>query len=210
MKKGKIETLNQRYARRRKRYLKDREEHKPSAYHEDANGNKIKVKYIKIDDLPEDKKEKRREMRHRAYLKGRELGKSWAINPYQAKKKREISDEERERRRLASAKWRKEHPGRSKEYMIQWRKEHGEEEQKSWQEYRRNNKKRAIEYLGGRCIKCGGIFHPDVYDFHHKDGDEKDVCVAKLLGRKFEKITEELDKCVLLCANCHRIEHAEY
>jgi predicted HNH restriction endonuclease len=144
--------------------------------------------------------------RHNQYQKARDQGKSWVNHA----KPMIMTDEEREKRRLRSIQYRKDHPNKSKENMRKWRALHGEEEKRSWQEYRRNNKKLAIEYLGGKCMKCNGVFHPDVYDFHHKDSSEKDVCVGRLLSRKFERVTNELDKCILLCANCHRIIHAQY
>jgi predicted HNH restriction endonuclease len=73
---------------------------------------------------------------------------------------------------------------------------------------RRAKKRRAIEYLGGACNHCGGVFHPAVYDFHHIDPTEKEADPGSLMGRKWERIKQELDKCLLLCANCHRMEHA--
>lgn len=205
---GKLETEEERYIRRHKRYLKAREEGKNSVYHKDKNGNKVKSKprkYIRMEDLSEEEKQIRRDNKHRNYLKSKELDK-----PYVYHRKKEFTEEERERRRLASAQWRKDHPARVKENMQRWHKEHYEEEKRSWQEYRRNNKKLCIEYLGSECSECGGVFHPDVYDFHHKDTNEKDICVGKLLTRKFENIKVELDKCILVCSNCHRIIHAQY
>ena len=72
------------------------------------------------------------------------------------------------------------------------------------------NKDRAIDYLGGKCKDCGNVFLVQaVYDFHHKNPEEKDFCIGNILGRGWEKITPELDKCDLLCANCHRIRHHE-
>ena len=74
-------------------------------------------------------------------------------------------------------------------------------------EKRRGAKVRSVEYLGGACMHCGGVFHPAVYDFHHTDPTVKEADPGSLMGRKWERIAEELDKCVLLCANCHRMEH---
>jgi hypothetical protein len=71
----------------------------------------------------------------------------------------------------------------------------------------RLRKKQAVEYLGGRCGDCGGIFPYYVYDFHHLDPSQKDVQFTVLRRRSWEAITRELDKCVLLCSNCHRIRH---
>jgi hypothetical protein len=77
----------------------------------------------------------------------------------------------------------------------------------------RKNKKaieqklKAIEYLGGKCNKCGGEFPHYVYDFHHRDPTEKEKKTSQLRYGSWEKFKLELDKCDLLCANCHRIEH---
>jgi hypothetical protein len=71
----------------------------------------------------------------------------------------------------------------------------------------RSRKKQAVAYLGGRCAACDGIFPYFVYDFHHRDPSQKDVQFNTLRRRSWKAITTELDKCDLLCANCHRIRH---
>lgn len=65
----------------------------------------------------------------------------------------------------------------------------------------------AIEYLGGCCSKCDIKYPHYVYDFHHIDPTTKETGIANLLLLTFEKLKIELDKCNLLCANCHREEH---
>ena len=68
----------------------------------------------------------------------------------------------------------------------------------------------AIQYKGDSCADCG-ISYPEfpyvIFDFHHLDPTEKDVDWTKLRLRAWESIKLELDKCVLLCSNCHRIRH---
>jgi hypothetical protein len=71
----------------------------------------------------------------------------------------------------------------------------------------RNNKKKAVEYLGGKCYDCGGVFHPAVYDFHHKNPNEKEEAPTDVLHKSWDKILLEIDKCELLCSNCHRLRH---
>lgn len=73
----------------------------------------------------------------------------------------------------------------------------------------RRRKKQAVAYLGGQCADCGGVFPYYVYDFHHLDPTRKDFQFTSLRRRSWETITSELDKCVLLCANCHRVRHWE-
>ena len=70
-------------------------------------------------------------------------------------------------------------------------------------------KSQAVTYLGGQCVDCA-LIDPvaDVYDFHHRDSSEKDFSIGKTT-KSFERIKVELDKCDLLCANCHRRRHAK-
>lgn len=73
-----------------------------------------------------------------------------------------------------------------------------------------SRKIQSIEYKGNSCVDCG-ISYPTypyvIFDFHHLNPEEKDVDWGKLRLRSWDKITHELDKCVLLCSNCHRIRH---
>lgn len=64
----------------------------------------------------------------------------------------------------------------------------------------------CISALGGACKKCGGCFHRSVYDFHHIGGKEENPSIY-ITNRSSEVIANELSKCILLCANCHRIVH---
>lgn len=72
----------------------------------------------------------------------------------------------------------------------------------------RKIKQRAIEYKGGCCISCGYDKHPAALQFHHTDAETKEVNWTKLRLRSWDKIILELDKCILLCANCHAITHS--
>lgn len=67
----------------------------------------------------------------------------------------------------------------------------------------------AINYLGGSCQDCGLIDKPCVYDFHHLDPSKKEIAFGSRGGKSFESLKPELDKCVLLCANCHRKRHSK-
>lgn len=75
----------------------------------------------------------------------------------------------------------------------------------------RSNKLKGIGYLGGKCLDCGQTFegYPSVFDFHHRDPATKTKKPCNLLGGRWEKIRIELDKCDLLCSNCHRKRHHE-
>ena len=68
-------------------------------------------------------------------------------------------------------------------------------------------KARAVEYKGDKCEDCGRSYPARVYDFHHRVPDEKAFTVALKYNNSWAKIKVELDKCALLCSNCHRIHH---
>ncbi len=69
-------------------------------------------------------------------------------------------------------------------------------------------KNEAIQYKGGKCQDCNILYPYPVMEFHHLDPNEKDFDWNDLryYGSK-ELIQNELDKCVLLCSNCHRMRH---
>ncbi len=73
----------------------------------------------------------------------------------------------------------------------------------------RRLKLECIAYKGGKCQKCGYNECQAALDFHHRNPEEKDFAICRRYGcRKLsESIKKELDKCDLLCANCHREEH---
>jgi hypothetical protein len=59
----------------------------------------------------------------------------------------------------------------------------------------------------GFCVDCGYNAHPAALDFDHI-GDDKKFTVAKAGTYSWERVEAEIKKCVLRCANCHRLRHA--
>ena len=82
-------------------------------------------------------------------------------------------------------------------------------------EKRRNDKLIYLEYSDSSCIRCGYNKCPASLTFHHRDPNEKEFCIGGLSERinsideLNEIIKNEIDKCDLLCANCHVIEHSD-
>jgi hypothetical protein len=75
-------------------------------------------------------------------------------------------------------------------------------------ERQRKLKELAVNYKGGCCIKCGYNKYNGALEFHHLDPSKKDFTIAHLNLHAFnEKIKKELDKCILVCSNCHREIH---
>lgn len=110
-----------------------------------------------------------------------------------------------------AARWALEYYYRNKEKCAEkaknWRLANKEYIKEKQREDKRKRKLWAISYLGGCCSKCKQEFHPAVYEFHHTKPEEKDRDPSKMMTLSQERLKTELDKCILLCANCHRIEH---
>ena len=79
---------------------------------------------------------------------------------------------------------------------------------KSVVEWRRRKKIELVEYKGGECERCGYKKCIDALEFHHKNPDEKDFTIS---GKSwsFERLKKEVDKCILVCSNCHKEIHFE-
>lgn len=73
---------------------------------------------------------------------------------------------------------------------------------------RKKRKEELVQYKGGKCENCGYNKTNSALQFHHKNPDEKDFTIG---GRNhsFEKMKKEVDKCILVCANCHCEIHEE-
>ena len=78
--------------------------------------------------------------------------------------------------------------------------------------YYQNKRETLIKYLGDKCAHCGLIHdctNTCVFDFHHIDPTSKKFNLSSngLDSNGIKTLLEEADKCILLCANCHRLEH---
>ena len=137
---------------------------------------------------------------------------------------KDMSLEEKEKHKINVEKYRKANPevyqkAALKQYYKdtekasarakKWREANLDYIKQKQREDKRDRKNKAIEYLGGKCSKCENTFHPAVYEFHHLDPTTKERDPSKMLSLRWARVTAELDKCVLLCANCHRLTHHE-
>lgn len=137
---------------------------------------------------------------------------------------RDMSPEEKEKHQELTDKYRKENPELYRNAALKYYYTHKEQAAAKAKRWRENNKEyiktkqredkrarklKAIEYLGGICNLCKQAYHPAVFEFHHKDPSTKDRDPSKMLQLSWERLTQELDKCLLLCANCHRLTHHE-
>lgn len=64
-----------------------------------------------------------------------------------------------------------------------------------------------VNKLGGKCQRCGFNDHPAALQFHHKNPEDKNFTLSSA-GLISKDRWKEVEKCELLCANCHSIEHS--
>jgi hypothetical protein len=97
-----------------------------------------------------------------------------------------------------------------------------EDQQKAWrahyarnkEKYAERNRKRRAEMItwldslkeGKPCVQCENVFPPKAMDFHHRDPSQKEFSISnvRFLGYGKERVLQEIEKCDLLCAVCHR------
>ncbi len=70
---------------------------------------------------------------------------------------------------------------------------------------RKKIRQMAVEYKGGKCEVCGYDRCIEALEFHHNDVSKKDFGISeKGYTKSWKQVMQELDKCILICANCHR------
>jgi 5-methylcytosine-specific restriction endonuclease McrA len=88
----------------------------------------------------------------------------------------------------------------NKEKRVEYKELNREKIREQRRGYRDEKKSYCIEYLGGKCVKCGTIHN---LQFDHIKREGKKYEITRKITNKFDTLKEELDKCQLLCAPCH-------
>ena len=100
---------------------------------------------------------------------------------------------------------------KNREYQRKWYLANKEKQKQKNYARRRRITQKLKDYKSKLCCTRCGECHPSCLDFHHKNPIEKEIPIylATSQGWGWEKIKEEIDKCEVLCSNCHRKEHWE-
>jgi citrate lyase alpha subunit len=102
-------------------------------------------------------------------------------------------------RQIKQAVYKKRHYEKNREAHIQRSAINKRKQKKIWDEFKASQK----------CSHCG-VQHTAVIDFHHVIRDKDKRSVNKLVANgRFAAAMEEIQKCIPLCANCHRMLHWE-
>ena len=75
--------------------------------------------------------------------------------------------------------------------------------------WRRNTKLKLITCMGSKCQICGYNKSQNALEFHHINPEEKDFSLSNTRAnpKNWSSIIKELQKCILLCSNCHKEVH---
>lgn len=93
------------------------------------------------------------------------------------------------------------------ERISEWYFNNQKRRQQVVNEKNKNRKREVVEHFGNKCADCKNSFPQYVYQFHHLDPTKKDVNPSYAMSKRPSEMWKELDKCVMLCANCHMIRH---
>ena len=113
---------------------------------------------------------------------------------------------------MPTKEWKEKNLEKLKQYRNEWYERNKTAERLKAKERQSIRRKEFKEWFNLykeslKCTECG-FSHPAALDFHHINPNEKEFTISKLkhFGSK-EKLLKEIEKCVVLCANCHRIHH---
>jgi DNA-binding CsgD family transcriptional regulator len=73
--------------------------------------------------------------------------------------------------------------------------------------HRKKIKEKLVDYKGGSCELCHYNKCIEALEFHHRDPAQKDFGISEYTHLKWDNIVKEVDKCIMVCANCHREIH---
>ena len=102
-------------------------------------------------------------------------------------------------------------PEKNKKYRQDW---YNKNKDKQIVRQRERRKELQDEFTAYKrtlsCADCNVSFedHPEWVDFHHPDPSVKDMAPSRLVRYSRKRLHAEVEKCVPLCANCHRTRHA--
>ena len=95
-----------------------------------------------------------------------------------------------------------------RERTALWRKRHPEDYKRQYQAEFEKRRQILLEARAGGCIKCGEK-DPACLDFHHRDPTTKEGHIGEFRKFGMKRLLAEIEKCDVLCANCHRKFHRD-
>jgi hypothetical protein len=95
-------------------------------------------------------------------------------------------------------------------YLRQWKDDHPEQMDKGRRDHLLKKRQWLQDYK--KTLKCNRCpeSHPACLDFHHRDPTQKEFLISQIPQANLQRLIEELAKCEVLCANCHRKHHYDH
>lgn len=104
---------------------------------------------------------------------------------------------------------------KSSDKQKEWKRTHYQRNKQSYADRQRKVRDEVKQFIVDlkstlKCCRCDEN-HPACLDFHHEDESKKEFGIADAVTNKVSKtrILKEIQKCIVLCANCHRKEHSK-
>ncbi len=110
---------------------------------------------------------------------------------------------------MATEEWKRQHRDKLREYRRKWYAGNKESAIVAVKQRKRDIKAWLNSYKSTlTCSRCSES-HPACLEFHHRNPAEKEINLSWVVswGWSIERIEREIDKCIVLCANCHRKQH---
>ena len=90
--------------------------------------------------------------------------------------------------------------------MKEYSKKIGREKQnEDMRRFMAKKRQQLVELKNVPCFDCGLKFHPAAMDFDHREGEIKSFNLGRLSNWNKKTLMIEVEKCDIVCANCHRI-----
>ena len=132
------------------------------------------------------------------YIKNKEKIQERRKKYWEIQKKKGLTKKQKEARKKALKKWNKKNYDNNKDKIINNNRILAE-----------TRKIELIKYKGGKCERCGYNKSIKALQFHHRKPREKKFQISNRLLNSLKVLKPEVDKCDLLCANCHVELHEE-
>ena len=98
------------------------------------------------------------------------------------------------------------------QFKREWNHRNRAQRMEYKKQYHRKRKVKLVLLKGGKCISCGIEYdgkNACIFHFHHRDPSTKLFTMHLITVKSWDSIIEEVNKCDLLCANCHEKKHSE-
>ena len=128
--------------------------------------------------------------------------------PYSTKEKKREYDKKyrelnKEKKREQNRRYKELNKEKLREKRLEYYKLNKEKIREERREHHNERKELCLEYLGGKCVKCGTTHN---LQFDHIKREGKKYTITEKITNNFTILKEELDKCQLLCYDCHKIK----